>query len=153
MPSMTTGAVCCPARCVIQVRAGRVLAGLLENLLCHARCLTMGCVWLRFTERSIPFRIAEVDIPQHDSTSSRGSMRSEQSVGPVCAGTMPPRNPGSRLEERNIRSAIVFDPDRARFTVAEYIEVFYNRQRLHSTLGYRPPIEAFNEYRQAASSA
>ncbi|GAA1225976.1 hypothetical protein GCM10009676_04810 [Prauserella halophila] len=27
---------------------------------------------------------------------------------------------------------------RARFTVAEYIEVFYNRRRLHSSLGYRP---------------
>jgi putative transposase len=26
---------------------------------------------------------------------------------------------------------------RARFAVADYIEVFYNRQRLHSTLGYR----------------
>ena len=29
----------------------------------------------------------------------------------------------------------------ARFAVADYIEVFYNRQRLHSTLGYRPPAE------------
>jgi hypothetical protein len=27
---------------------------------------------------------------------------------------------------------------RARFAVAEYIEVFYNRQWLHSSLGYRP---------------
>jgi putative transposase len=43
--------------------------------------------------------------------------------------------------------------DRARFAVAEYIEVFYNRQRLHSTLGYRTPIEAFNNYRHAASAA
>ncbi len=27
----------------------------------------------------------------------------------------------------------------ARTAIAEYIEVFYNRQRLHSTLGYRTP--------------
>jgi transposase InsO family protein len=33
---------------------------------------------------------------------------------------------------------------RARVAVAEYIEVFYNRQRKHSTLGYKTPVQAMD---------
>jgi transposase InsO family protein len=41
---------------------------------------------------------------------------------------------------------------RARFAAAEYIEVFYNRRRLHSTLGYRTPFEALTNPRTAAAA-
>lgn len=43
--------------------------------------------------------------------------------------------------------------EKARTAVAEYIEVFYNRQRLHSALGYRTPAEVAEQYRQSIALA
>jgi putative transposase len=42
---------------------------------------------------------------------------------------------------------------RARSAIADYTEVFYNRKRLHSALGYRTPAEALSDYQAAATAA
>lgn len=43
-------------------------------------------------------------------------------------------------------------PPKARAAIAEYIEVFYNRQRIHSTLGYRTPAQAETDYMAAQTA-
>ena len=40
-----------------------------------------------------------------------------------------------------------------RTALFEYIAVFYNRKRLHSSLGYKTPAEAEQEYANAAKAA
>jgi len=40
--------------------------------------------------------------------------------------------------------------EQAKQEIFEYIEVFYNRQRKHSTLGYRTPVEFDQQHRKAA---
>jgi putative transposase len=42
---------------------------------------------------------------------------------------------------------------RARFAVAEFIEVFYNRKRMHSTINYRTPAQALTDYLTATQAA
>jgi Integrase core domain len=40
---------------------------------------------------------------------------------------------------------------RARFAIAEYIEIYYNRKRMHSTLGYRTPHQTLTDYQTRTS--
>jgi transposase InsO family protein len=44
------------------------------------------------------------------------------------------------------------DDTHVQTAVFEYIEVFYNRQRLHSTLGYKTPAQVQNEFNQAKAA-
>lgn len=52
----------------------------------------------------------------------------------------------SLKKERWYRQAVPVTRARARLEVADYIEVFYNRYRLHSTLGYRAPATVMGEF-------
>ena len=47
----------------------------------------------------------------------------------------------STLKVELVHDKCFVTADQARAAIFEYIEVFYNRQRLHSTLGYKTPAE------------
>jgi len=41
----------------------------------------------------------------------------------------------------------------ARTAIAKYIEIFYNRRRIHSSLGYRTPQQVENEHHSLSPAA
>jgi putative transposase len=48
----------------------------------------------------------------------------------------------------NFRKGITATQSEAKQKLFAYIELFYNRKRLHSALGYCSPIEFEDDYRQ-----
>ena len=76
-----------------------------------------------------------MDQPVHDRT--RGRLGNQEKE--------PLRNPGldTTLKNEMYHQQVFHTRARARFAVAEYIEVFYNRRRPHSSLGYRTPARAW----------
>src|SRR3954451_8029646 len=59
-----------------------------------------------------------------------------------CLDNAPMESFFASLKTERIHEARFRTRAEARAAVFEYIEVFYNRQRLHSALGYRTPVEA-----------
>lgn len=51
---------------------------------------------------------------------------------------------GTLKSELDLRSSL--SPLKVREMIFEYIEIFYNRKRLHSTLGYKTPVSVENQY-------
>ena len=47
----------------------------------------------------------------------------------------------SSLKKELVHLMTFHSKNQARQAIFEYIEIFYNRQRLHATLGYVPPAE------------
>jgi putative transposase len=54
------------------------------------------------------------------------------------------------LKSDLVRHKMWRDAAELRAALFEYIEIFYNRQRLHSSLGYRTPAAVEAAFQQAA---
>jgi transposase InsO family protein len=59
-----------------------------------------------------------------------------------CLDDAPTESLFASLKEEHVHHARFRTRAEARAAVFEYVEVFYNRQRLHSGIGYRTPAEA-----------
>ena len=59
-----------------------------------------------------------------------------------CLDNAPMESFFASLKKEHVHQARFRTREEAKAAVFEYIEVFYNRQRLHSALGYRTPAEA-----------
>jgi putative transposase len=46
------------------------------------------------------------------------------------------------LKTEHVHEACFRTREEAKAAVFAYVEIFYNRQRLHSAIGYRTPVEA-----------
>jgi transposase InsO family protein len=59
-----------------------------------------------------------------------------------CLDNAPMESFFASLKTEHVHPVRFRTREEARAAVFEYIEVFYNRQRLHSAIGYRTPAEA-----------
>lgn len=57
------------------------------------------------------------------------------------------------LQKEHLRSRRFATHEQARSSIFNYIECFYNRSRIHSTLGYRTPAEAEDAHHEQAACA
>jgi putative transposase len=78
--------------------------------------------------------------PYRQALERHGIRRSMSRRG-NCLDNAPMESFFASLKKEHVHHARFRTRAEARTAVFEYIEVFYNRQRLHSRLGYRTPAE------------
>ncbi|WP_285439180.1 integrase core domain-containing protein [Streptomyces sp. ISL-99] len=59
----------------------------------------------------------------------------------------------SVLKNERVSRVTYLTREAARRDITHYIEFWYNRKRLHSAVGYRPPHEAHAEYQKLRIAA
>jgi putative transposase len=72
----------------------------------------------------------------------RHGIRQSMSRRGNCLDNAPMESFFASLKKEHVHQARSRTREEAKAAVFEYVEIFYNRQRLHSALGYRTPVEA-----------
>jgi putative transposase len=72
----------------------------------------------------------------------RHGIRQSMSRRGNCLDNAPMESFFASLKKEQVHHARFRSRAEPQAAVFEYVEIFYNRQRLHSALGYRTPIEA-----------
>jgi putative transposase len=84
-----------------------------------------------------------------------GGLGIRQSVGRtgICFDNALAESFNAALKVERVHRTVYPTRKKAREDIARYIELRYNRMRLHSALGYRTPQEAYDEYLNAQAAA
>ena len=95
---------------------------------------------------------------QYTSTEFAAALKSRNMVGSmgrtgICWDNAAAESFFVSLKNELVYRTVFSSPNKARTAIAEYIEVFYNRQRLHSTLAYRTPDQVEVEYYTLSQAA
>lgn len=97
--------------------------------------LRPGCVF--HSDRGAQYTSAEFTT----ALAARGLLASMGRTG-ICWDNSAAESFFASLKKELVHRTVFPTSGKARTAIAEYIEVFYNRQRLHSSLGYRTPAQA-----------
>src|SRR3954454_16591653 len=89
-----------------------------------------------------PLEPAQYAAEPYRQVLERHGIRRSMSRRGNCLDNAPMESFFASLKKEHVHHSRFRSRAEARGAVFEYIEVFYNRQRLHSSLGYRTPAEA-----------
>jgi len=112
------------------------------NMAAGTRRLQPGCIF--HSDRGSQYTSSEfaVALAAHNMLGSMGRTG-------ICWDNAAAESFFAALKNELVYRTAFPTPTKARAAIAEYIEVFYNRRRLHSTLGYRTPAQAETDYMTA----
>jgi putative transposase len=118
--------------------ADHLRAGLCTNALVMAlqRCRP-PCGLIHHSDRGVQY----ASEPYRQALERHGIRQSMSRKG-NCLDNAPMESFFASLKKEQVHHARFRTREEAKAAVFDYIEIFYNRQRLHSAIGYRTPVEA-----------